>query len=129
MAQYYRRLVDISSGEPVLDSGMLRHSITIEHDVVSSPPVINEGGVVETPEDFTTAMAGFETYNTGDHVREGQTTSELQAVVVLWYQPGILGGMRVVMPNGSKYVIQEVDNVLQMDIALVLTCLGLSNNA
>lgn len=128
MAQNYRRLVDISSGEPVIDSGRMRHSITIERDVVASPPEINEGGVVSSPQTITSANAAFETYNTADQIRDGQITSHMETVVAMWYQPGILGGDRVIMPSGNKLIVQEVDNVLQMDIVLVLTCTGLGTN-
>jgi len=128
VAQNYRRLVDISSGEPVIDSGRMRHSITIERDVVASPPEINEGGVVSSPQTITSANAAFETYNTADQIRDGQITSHMETVVAMWYQPGILGGDRVIMPSGNKLIVQEVDNVLQMDIVLVLTCTGLGTN-
>lgn len=128
MAQNYRRLVDISSGEPVIDSGKMRHSITIERDVVASPPEINEGGVVSSPQTITSANAAFETYNTADQIRDGQITSHMETVVAMWYQPGILGGDRVIMPSGNKLIVEDLDNVLQMDIVLVLTCTGLGTN-
>jgi len=128
VAQNYRRLVDISSGEPVIDSGKMRHSITIERDVVASPPEINEGGVVSSPQTITSANAAFETYNTADQIRDGQITSHMETVVAMWYQPGILGGDRVIMPSGNKLIVEDLDNVLQMDIVLVLTCTGLGTN-
>lgn len=122
------KLVDVSSGWPTIDPGKMRHVITIQRSGETSPPTYDEAGVVFPWSDFTTAMAAIETVHGADVIKDGQTTTQLALTVAIWYQPGIVGGMRVIGDNGSTYVVRSVENILEMNIALVLNCLALGLN-
>ena len=62
-----------------------------------------------------------------DVIRSGQTTTQLLLVATIWWQPGILPDMQVQALNG-RYIIQSVENLLELDIVLKLNCLALGGN-
>ena len=124
----WRRLVDIRSGWPSVDPGLMRHAITLQRFGASSPVAFDEAGPVLTWGPFATAMAAIEVVSGTDVIHSGQDTTKLFLMVAIWYQPGILPNMRVVADTGSTYLIQAIENVLEMNVVLVLTCLGLGPN-
>jgi len=127
MPQKYRF---ISSYEPypAIDPGKMRHPISIRYRAVGSPPIFDAAGVsLSTPTTLLTAMAAAETIDGTDIVADGQTTSRLQIAFGMWYRPGIIGGMEVVRGN-NVYLIQEVENMLEMDVVLILICIALGTN-
>ncbi len=121
-------LVQIRNGWPVVNVGAMRHAIAIQQQQPVSPPVYDAAGPVLAWTTFVSALAAIETLRGTDVIKSGQTTAQLFLMVTLWYQPGILPSMRVVSDNGSIYVIQAVENILELNVVLVLTCLGLGAN-
>ena len=135
MPQQQSQFVRIEKGanRPSLDVGALRHAITIQSlgSTPAAPADAFSGSAVSgTWATFTTAMAAIDAIRGADVVKGGQTTAQLYLSVALWYQPGIAAGMRVVNDvNQATYLVQSVDNVLEMDVVLVLNCIGLGVNA
>ena len=109
---------------PTLDPGDLRHQITILRPTPSS----DESGTTVVMAPFATARAKIEPVRGIDVIRSGQTTTQLFLTVTMWWQAGILADMQVQAPNGL-YVIQAVDNVLELNQILKLTCLALGRNS
>ena len=120
--------VTITNNWPSIDIGRMRHAITIQQMGTSSPPVYDASGPSLTASTFTTAMAAIETVRGTDVIRSGQATTQLFLTVGMWYQPGILPNMTVLSDNGSRYVIQSVENILEMNVVLILNCLALGSN-
>lgn len=122
------QFVKIVNGYPTIDIGAMRHEITIQSEGVGSPPVIDASGVVVSPQTFVTATAAIDYVRGLDVIKGGQTTSQAFLSAAIWFQAGIIGGMKVINDNGSTYIVQSVDNVLEMDVVLILNCVGLGAN-
>lgn len=118
----------IVNGRPTLNIGSLRHTITIQTSGPTSPPTTNAAGPVLTWTTLTTAQAAIEMVRGTDVIKGGQIATQLYLTLALWYVPGVAPNMQVVSDNGSTYVIQSVENVLEMNVVLVLNCLGLGLN-
>jgi len=46
----------------------------------------------------------------------------------MWYLPGIQPNMTVLSDNGSIYVIQSIENIRELNVVLILNCIGLGAN-
>lgn len=123
-----RPVFEIVNGWPVVDIGRLRHWITILQPGFPSPQTYDAAGPQTQLTSFTTAMASIETVRGMDVIKSGQTTTQLFLEVVMLYQPGILADMQVQSDNGSKYLVQSVENILELNVVLVLNCIGLGAN-
>lgn len=124
MPQRASSFVEIRNGWPVVDVGALRHAITIQQQQSGS----DASGSVAIWANFISALAAIETIRGTDVIKGGQTGTQLYLTVTMWYQDGVLPNMRVVSDNGSVYVIQAVENILEMNVVLVLNCLALGPN-
>jgi SPP1 family predicted phage head-tail adaptor len=108
---------------PSLDPGDLRNQISILQQTQSSDASGNT--VVMAP--FATAYAKIDPVRGTDVLKAGQVTTQEFLVISMWYQPGILADMQVQALNGL-YVIQGVEDLLEMDIVLKLNCLAIGRN-
>lgn len=115
----------IVGGRPTIDIGSMRHPIIIQANGPTTPPTYDSTGPVFTPTTFTTAMAKIRAVRGRDVILSGQTATQLFLEVGLWWQPGILPNMQVLTELGSQYVIQSVENVLEMNVILILNCIGI----
>lgn len=122
------KFIGINNGWPSIDIGAMRHAITIKSNGPASPPVYDASGISPQIATFTTAMAAIDAIRGDDVIKGGQTTSQLFLMVAMWFQAGIIGGMQVFTDNGSVYVIQSVDNILEMNAVLQLNCVALGTN-
>lgn len=120
--------VRIENGWPVVDVGSMRHAITIQQQGPTSPPTTDAAGPHLVWSTFATALAAIETVRGTDVIRAGQDTTQLFLTATIWYQAGILPNMRVISDNGSVYVIQAIENILELNVVLVLNCLALGQN-
>ncbi len=129
--------VKIANGQPVINIGAMRHSITVQAFGPTSPPTYNDSGPVYAWTDFATEVrAAIGAQSSGaarsgqDVIREDQTATQLFLQVAVWASAvvGVLPSMRVISDNGSTYVIQTVEDVLDMGVVVVLTCLGIGAN-
>ena len=76
---------------------------------------------------FVAAWAKIVIIKGTDVLKSGQVTTQEFLVVSMWWQPGVLANMQVQALNGL-YVIQSVENLLEMDVVLKLNCLALASN-
>ena len=108
---------------PTLDAGELRHQITILGPVPGSDA--SGSTVMMSPK--VTAYAKIEVVRGADVVRNGQVTTQTMLVISMWYQDGIASNMQVQALNGL-YLIQSVENLLELDVVLKLNCLAIGKN-
>jgi len=108
---------------PTLDSGEMRHQITILGQVPSSD--VSGGTVAMVP--LVTCYAKIEPVRGIDVIKSGQETTQLFLTLSIWWQAGILANMQVQALNGL-YLIQSVENVLELDVVLKLNCLAIGKN-
>ena len=120
--------VTIKDNWPSIDIGRLRHPITIYAIDPTGKQVVDASGVTPALLPFATAMAAIEAVRGSELIKSGQNTTQLFLTVSLWFIAGILPDMQVVTDGGSTYVIQSVENVLELGVVMVLNCLGLGAN-
>lgn len=118
--------VQIRNNMPTIDIGRMRHYVAIQ----SYGPTggFTAAGPAMGWETFVQAEAALEIQRGTDVIRAGQTTAQLNLTMGMWFQAGIKPDMRILAENGSVYVIQAVENVLEMDCVLVLHCIALGAN-
>jgi head-tail adaptor len=122
--------VVIRDGWPALDIGRMRHQVTIQKLGPVAPPVYDEAGPQQQWLPIVTgAMAAIDTVRGSDVVKSGQETTQLYLTVGIWFQDGITPDMRVLSDNGAVYVVQSIENILEMNVVLILNCVGLGANA
>ena len=108
---------------PTLDSGEMRHQITILGQVPSTD--VSGGTVAMVP--LLTCYAKIEPVRGIDVIKSGQETTQLFLIISIWWQAGILANMQVQALNGL-YLIQSLENVLELDVVLKLNCLAIGKN-
>jgi len=108
---------------PTLDSGEMRHQITI---LMQAPSTDVSGGTVAMVP-LVTCYAKIEPVRGIDVIKSGQETTQLFLIISIWWQAGILANMQVQALNGL-YLIQSVENVLELDVVLKLNCLAIGKN-
>lgn len=119
----------IVGGWPTITNpGSMQHPVSILANGPTSPPTIDESGVVFAWTVFAQTVAFINAMRGRDVIMGGQTTTQLFLEVGIWFMPGVLPNMRVQTENGSQYVIQSVENVLEKNQILVLNCLGIGVN-
>lgn len=121
-------LIKYRSGRPSLDPGCLRHSIKLLQESTVAGEYDDAGPAREWQE-FLQARAAIDTARGTDIAQDGQMTAQRFLYVVMWYRAGVLPNMRVQMAaTDAIYVIQAVENVLQMNVLMELTCVALGAN-
>jgi Phage head-tail joining protein len=113
---------------PARWSGSLNWFSSRRSATLASPPASDAAGALQSWNAFTQANAAIETVRGTDVIKGGQTATQLFLTVGMWYQAGINPEQRVLSDNGSLYVIQSVENILEMNVVLVLNCLALGSN-
>ena len=108
---------------PTLDSGEMRHQITILGQV----PATDISGSTVAMAPLVTCYAKIEPVRGIDVIKSGQETTQLFLIISIWWQAGILANMQVQALNGL-YVIEEIENVLEMDIVLKMNCIALGSS-
>ena len=108
---------------PTLDSGEMRHQITILGQVPATD--ISGGTVAMAP--LVTCYAKIEPVRGLDVIKAGQETTQLYLTISIWWQAGILPNMQVQALNGL-YLIQSIENLLELNVVLKLTCLAIGKN-
>lgn len=119
---------EVIGGFPVIEIGKLRHFIQIQKLGDAVPPTYNEAGPKQQFATFARAMAAIDMVSGTDVIKGGQTVTELNLTITMYYLPGITPDMQVLSDYGSTYVIRAVENVLEMNVVLVLNCVGLKAN-
>ena len=108
---------------PTLDSGEMRHQITI----LMQAPSTDVSGSTVAMVPLVTCYAKIEPVRGIDVIRSGQETTQLFLIISIWWKSGILANMQVQALNGL-YLIQSLENVLELDVVLKLNCLAIGKN-
>jgi head-tail adaptor len=109
---------------PSLDSGKMRHFVTILQQVSST----DASGETVSMQPLYANVAAELTFVKGiDVIKSGQVTTQTFLTAKIWWQAGILANMQVQGENGL-YLIQSIDNVDEMNIVLILNCLAMGRN-
>lgn len=117
------------TGLPILNIGAMKNQITIQRRCLTSPPTYDAAGPALGLVDVLTTAAGIDIVRGTDMVKSGQTTTQLYLAIVTWFIPGIIPSMEIVNDgNGSRYLINSVENIKEANIVMVLNCLGLGAN-
>jgi SPP1 family predicted phage head-tail adaptor len=102
-----------------LPAGSLRHKITFLGKTATQDA---SGNSVTYQPTFTT-RAKIEPIRGTDLIRSGQDTAQLYLMITLRYRAGIDSSMRVQALHGT-YIIQAVNNILEANRVLELTCIA-----
>jgi len=97
--------------------GRMRHPIKLLHQTTVS----DVSGTSTVWSVFASAYASIETVKAADVVGAGQSVALLYLNVTIRYQAGVTPAMRLRALNGT-YKIQAIENVLERNALLVLTC-------
>ena len=124
----YPKFVQFANGMPTLNISAARHPITIQQQTIANPPSYDQSGATGQWSDFTTALAAMDAVRGTDVVKGGQVTTQKYMTIGMWWQAGILPNMRVVTESGSTFLIQSVDDVMEMNAVLLLNCIALGAN-
>lgn len=112
---------------PSLDSGELRHRITfLTQQIVAdssgnkitwaagNPPIV--------------VYAKIDPIRLSEIIKGGQDISQQYLTITMRYRSGISASMRVQAPSGNVYIIRAIENVLELNAVLILSCVGLGDN-
>lgn len=107
-----------------INPGQFRHHITILEPVYGTDAT----GVVVSYAPSTppvTAWAKIEGLRAEDQIKSGQDISKVQLRITVRYNKCFTPAKRIQKWNGNQYVINGVENVLEMDAYMILTCEGI----
>lgn len=76
-----------------------------------------------------TAYAKIDPLRAAEVIKGGSDVSQVRIDVTIRYRPGITANMRLQTPNGAQLLIEGIENRLEMNMWLILTCLGVGANA
>lgn len=119
--------VQFKYGLPWMDPAKLRHRVTFLKQLPSSDASgATVNWVAGSPPD--TCWAEIAPMRAEDVIKGGQDVSQVRITVTTRYKAGRVPNSRLQTPNGSIFLIEGIQNVLEMNQWLVLTCLGLGAN-
>lgn len=128
--------VKVVAGMPTIDIGAMRHEVDILSLGPTSPATYDDAGPIQ----ISTALTGGPYWaaiggqasgaarNGLDVIHGGSIISQLPLIVAMWFDSRAEPNMQIRRSNGAIYVIQSIENVLEMDVVMVLTCLGIGAN-
>ena len=111
-----------------INPGQFRHHITILEETTTT----DESGVVVTYAPATPpvmAWAKIEGLRAEDQIKSGQDISTVQLRVTVRYNPLFIPAKRIQKWNGNQYIIKGVENVMEMNAYMILTCEGIGTNS
>ncbi len=112
---------------PWTDPGERKHLITfLVQTTVSDASGAGISYVAGNPPDTT--WAKLKAIKAADVIKGGSDVSQVRLIVNIRYSPGRVPKMRFQLFNGNIYVIEAIENVLEMNRELDMTCLGIGSN-
>lgn len=112
---------------PDVDPSELRHVVTfLKQTIGTDGSGASASWAPGSPP--LTVYAKIAPIRASDVIKGGSDVSQVRIDVTIRYRPGILPNMRLLTPNGSQLVIEGIENVLDMNMWLILTCLGIGAN-
>jgi hypothetical protein len=121
------QFVKIINGYPTIDIGAMRHQFTwlVQNSVPGSAGQEVQYLPASPP---YTMMAAVDTVRGSDVIRGGQTASQTYLEAAAWYDPNFKANDRILNDNGSVYVVQSIENILEMGVVMVLNLLAIGPN-
>jgi head-tail adaptor len=114
---------------PTIDPGRFRHLITLVEQTIGQDESGTMAAKYAVPPVPTTAWMDIE-YTHGDEViKAGIDTTQTFITVTGWYRAAWQANQRIQTLSGAQYIVQHVENVRQMNIYMILTCLGIGVGA
>jgi SPP1 family predicted phage head-tail adaptor len=119
--------VALNSDFPGIDPGQFRHQITLLEEVTATD---SSGTSVSWQADPVPVVAWMkiEALRSTEVIKAGLDVSQVYLKLTGWYRSQFTANKRIQSPGGNQYVIQAVENVLEMNTYMVLLCLGIGNN-
>lgn len=111
-----------------INPGQFRHHVTLLEPTITE----DASGSVTTYAPATPpvkAWAKIEGIRAEDAVKSGETISAVQLTITVRYNAAFTPNKQIQRFNGNRYFIRGVENVLEMNAYLVLTCEGVGLNA
>jgi len=112
---------------PSLDPGSLRHSVTLLQQV----SVMGTSGMqakYQAGDAPIRCRVAIEYIRGDEMIKEGQDVSRSYLKITGWYRQEFVAGLRIQTGFGKQYIIQYAENVRQMNIVMVLTCIAIGAN-
>jgi head-tail adaptor len=110
-----------------VNPGQLRHRITLlEQSTVTDAAGVSVVYAPGSPP--VTAWAKIETLDASDRQLAGITSSFVAIKVTIRYNAAFAAQKRIQSPSGNQYVILGIQNLLEMNAYLVLTCEGIGSD-
>jgi head-tail adaptor len=112
---------------PTIDPGSFRHQIILLSQTLGS----DAGGSTFTYQvgvPPVTTWAKIDYLRGDELLKSGQDVSQSFLKVTAWYRAEFAAGSRIQAPSGSQFIIQNVENVKEMNMYMVLMCLGIGSN-
>jgi head-tail adaptor len=109
---------------PAINPGEFKHQVSL---LVPTIKTDISGGVAT----YAPAVPPVNTfvkiqYLRGDEiVKSGQDVSQVYLKLTGWYRPEFSTQIRVQLPSGIIVLVQYVENVLETNTYMVLTCIGI----
>lgn len=117
----------MKNGLPWIDPALLRHRITfLDQKIVTDAS--GTGVVYQAGNPPERCWAELMPVRGIDLIKAGQDVSQVTVMATIRYRASATAQRRIRMKNGSVYVIQAIENVLEMGTYQVMTCLGLGSN-
>jgi SPP1 family predicted phage head-tail adaptor len=119
--------VALTDNWPTIDPGQFRHQITLlSETTISDASGVSVTWAAASPP--VTAWAKIEYLRGTDLIKAGQDVTQAYLKVTMWYRPQFTAQSRIQTLSGNQYIIQAIENVLEMNTYMVLTCLGVGGN-
>jgi head-tail adaptor len=112
---------------PEIDASEFIHVITFLDPVTGSD--ISGSTVSYAPASPPeTAWAKIDSPNATDVIKSGQDVSQVFLMITMNYRSGSFNNRHLLTPGGSELIVRAVQNVREMNMFLVLTCIGIGGN-
>lgn len=110
-----------------INPGQFRHRVTLLEQTTGT----DESGVVTTyaPANPPLAVwAKIEGLRSEDAIKSGQDISKVHLTITIRYNAAFTPKKQLQRWNGNRYVINGIENVLEMNAYLILTCEGVGDS-
>lgn len=119
--------ITYKGGIPWIDPAKLRHRITFLEPQTTSGIA---GGIITWQPGAPPECASAEILpiRGSDVIKAGQDVSQVWLTITMRYRRSVKADRRILGRHGNRYIIQAIENPAEMDMYLVLSCLGLGPN-
>jgi head-tail adaptor len=120
--------MSLTSAIPGIDPGQFRHLVTLLEESTSGSDASGAPVSWAVGDPPLTAYMKIESLKADEIIKAGLDVSQVDLKLTGWYRPQFTAQSRIQAPSGNVYIVQAVQNVLEMNIFMVLLCLGVGAN-